>query len=435
MEKEAVELYRKFILVEKVRLLMLQRYYEGKHKILDKADRTTGKPDTKAVHNYARYITVTSKGYFMGKPVSYKVVDEANKDKFEPLRTYIGTDGEHVINSQHAENCSIFGRSYELMYINENKELKFKDMSPLNVVIKRDGTIENKILFAVIEISRQLIKDKTKVTLNVYDAVNVMVISFLEGEEETTIESTTPHYIEGVPVLEYGNNSRNMGDFEFGIVSLIDAYNDAQSTSIDDMKDFNDAYLMLKNMSGTGKDTIEDMKKQKVLLVDDDGDAKFITKDTNSSFTDSNKNRLNQDIHKFSMVPDLSDENFSGNLSGVAIKFKMFPLEQLRSDKEVYFKMSLSERIDKIIAYLKPINDLGITANDIDKVFTANLPANLSEVAQVITSLSGIVSQETLLSQLPFIKNPADEMEKIDAEMQNEIDSVNYYPTEEPATN
>ena len=53
---------------------------------------------------------------------------------------------------------------------------------------------------------------------------------------------------------------------------------------------------------------------------------------------------LKQDIHKFSMVPDLSDESFGGNLSGVAIKYKLLGFEQHIKNKERYFTRSLRER-------------------------------------------------------------------------------------------
>ena len=39
--------------------------------------------------------------------------------------------------------------------------------------------------------------------------------------------------------------------------------------------------------------------------------------------------RSRDDIHKFSMIPDLTDENFAANASGVAMKYKLFGLEQL----------------------------------------------------------------------------------------------------------
>ena len=53
------------------------------------------------------------------------------------------------------------------------------------------------------------------------------------------------------------------------------------------------------------------------------------------------KNRFNDEIHKFSSTPDLSDDFFSGNASGVAIKYKLYGTETLTAVKERYFKKGI----------------------------------------------------------------------------------------------
>ena len=53
---------------------------------------------------------------------------------------------------------------------------------------------------------------------------------------------------------------------------------------------------------------------------------------------------LAEDIHKFSMTPDFADERFAGNVSGVAIRYKLFCLEQKTRLKERWFTVGLRER-------------------------------------------------------------------------------------------
>jgi SPP1 family phage portal protein len=45
----------------------------------------------------------------------------------------------------------------------------------------------------------------------------------------------------------------------------------------------------------------------------------------------------------------------------------------------------------------------------IDILFRRNIPANLSEVATMVKQLEGIVSNETLLAQVPFVDDAAAE--------------------------
>ena len=47
---------------------------------------------------------------------------------------------------------------------------------------------------------------------------------------------------------------------------------------------------------------------------------------------------------------------------------------------------------------------------DIDIVFTRNLPIDLNETVNVINGLKDLVSDETLLTLLPFVKDPEKEL-------------------------
>ena len=51
----------------------------------------------------------------------------------------------------------------------------------------------------------------------------------------------------------------------------------------------------------------------------------------------------------------------------------------------------------------------------VDIIFTTTLPENALEVAQTINQLRGLVSDETLVSQLPFIQDASWEVEQAKA--------------------
>ena len=62
--------------------------------------------------------------------------------------------------------------------------------------------------------------------------------------------------------------------------------------------------------------------------------------------------------------------------------------------------------------------------------FSDSLPQNILELTQIIQNLSQDVSTETRLSLLPFIENPADEMEK-KADEEQEKNDEDYSKLEE----
>lgn len=73
----------------------------------------------------------------------------------------------------------------------------------------------------------------------------------------------------------------------------------------------------------------------RVMLLDDD-DARWLIKEVNDAWVENYKDRVRRDIHKFSYTPDMQDESFGNNLSGVSIRYKILAMEQIRSNKESY---------------------------------------------------------------------------------------------------
>lgn len=410
--KEALEA---FIKNELPNLQKMEDYYSGKHNILNKKNRTIDKEDAKLIHDYPGYITTIATAYFLGKPISYSLQDDKLKKDFEKLSEYLSTEEEQQENFEHSENCSIFGKSYELWYKNADNTIGNAVVDPRDCFILRDNTVKKEITAAVRWDKTKNKEDKWVYKLEVYDSTTVTTYEFLSDSDKKEVPNikgvTKLHGFNQVPIIEFLNNKRAFGDFK-KVVSLIDGYDEAASTSIDDMTDFTDALLVLTNVGGTDKETLKKIKEDKLMLIDDDGDAKWLIKQVNDSYAQNNKNRLNQDIHKFSMIPDMQDKEFSGNSSGVALGYKLLALEQLAAQKEMHFKKAINQRLQLMIDF----HNLKIKATDIQKVFTRNVPKNLVEAADTAQKLQGIVSHETILSILPFIEDAKGELEKIKAE-------------------
>ena len=117
-------------------------------------------------------------------------------------------------------------------------------------------------------------------------------------------------------------------------------------------------------------------------------------------------------------MPRLSDEQFAGNLSGVAIAYKLWGLEQVTAIKERKFKRGLQRRVELITNMLRNQSGAAYDYRDIDIQFRRNQPQNLPELADVVTKLSADLSRETRLKILPIVDNVQDEIDKLKAEDQ-----------------
>ncbi len=166
-----------------------------------------------------------------------------------------------------------------------------------------------------------------------------------------------------------------------------------------------------------GRTPAEQIRQEKMLyLPGEDVKVEYLTKSLTESDVEILKDSIKSDIHKFAMVPDLSDVNFAGNASGVAMRYKLFGLEQLTKVKERWFKEALQERMRLFTNFLAVKGQPKIDPDDVEIVFKRALPANEFELAQMVATLNGMVPQETLLAQLPFVNDPAQSAEEIKAE-------------------
>ena len=397
----------------------LQEYYLGEHTILKNGGADKGK-DNKLVNPYPKYITDFNTGFFMGQSVKYvaTAMDEDEDDKFlEEYQKVCNRNNETKENLTLAKTCSIKGEAYELLWIDDKAEVRFKAIEPDNAFLIYDMSIEDRVKFGVRYYSTK-IDNVTTTYVYLYDDKAMYLYTDESSNGVLKLEDVKPHPFGSVPLIHFKNNKELQGDFE-QVITLIDAYNREQSNTLNDMDQFSDAYLALVNYGDTNDEDIEGMKKRRVLLLDSDGDAKWVTKDVNDTWVENFKLRLNKDIHKFSFTPDFADESFGTNLPGVSLRLKLLTAEELRNTKEMYFRESLSKRMDLIASYLNIINNTEVIRNQIQMQFSDSLPQNVLELTQIVQNLSNDVSTETRLSLLPFIDSPADEMEKKEKEEQD----------------
>lgn len=397
------------------RLNKLNDYYKGEHDILKRnLERETQLPNNKLVANHAKYITDIAVGYVIGTPVKYDgtMIDDI---------TSAYKDIDIVSHDSELEkDLSIFGIGVELYFMTSDAipVPKVTVIDPRQIFLVVDDSVEYRSLFGVHYYAKRDI-DNAVIGWNivVYSETNrtKYTSSSLNGQDFTLIDQQ-PHYFGAVPVTEYWNNEEQQGDFEQQL-TLIDAYNTLQSDRVNDKEQLVDAILKIKGMS-LGDDeteasrTIRLLKKFKVLeMPGSDADADWLVKSLNETEVEVLKKAIKSDIHEFSMVPDLTDENFASNSSGVAMKYKLFGLEQLAVVKERYFVQGLRERL-KMFANILTVKGKAVDVSDVTIKMTRNLPENDITIDE-LCKLVGMVSNETLIALLPFIKDADEETKKV----------------------
>ena len=396
---------------EMPRLQKLEDYYLAKNEILKRQMVDTTKPNNRIANPYANYITDTLTGYFMGEPITYSAIDESIVEELNLIFEYNDEADENV---ELARSCSIFGIGYEMLYVDIDGNIRFKRLDAKECIPIYDDTVENELLYFIrYYLDKDIVTDKDFMWIEVIDKERTLRYKATNTGTNMELIEEIPHYFGMVPVAIYKNNEEEVGDFE-NVISLIDAYDKLESDSLNDFEYFCDAYLALIGFTADSEDVAE-MKENRVLLLDKDTDAKWLIKDEQDSTVENLKTRIDRDIHKFSKCPNLSDENFAANASGVAIKYKMVGTENLIAVKERKFKKGLQRRLE-LISIVQGIKLSDFDWRAIDIIFTRNLPTNDTEIASMVNTLSNIVSTETLLAQIPFVEDIQAEMERLEKE-------------------
>lgn len=409
------KLVTKFKQTELPRLKHLEDYYLGRHKILTRTMADINKPNNKVVSPYANYITDMFTGYFMGEPVNYGDADEE-------LKMIFNYNDEQDENSQLAKDCSVFGVGYEMLYVDRDGATRFKKIDPREIVIIEDDTIENEMLYAIrFYLVDDLILDSITSVVEVYTRDEIRTYAGSADYTGLTLQSVVPHFFSIVPFVEFKNNDDKIGDFEL-VISAIDAYDQLNADGLNDFEAFVDAYLTLTGVDATSDD-IATMKEQRVMLLPEGANAEWLIKNAQDTTVENMKTRLDKDIHKFSKCPALTDEDFAANASGVAMKYKVMGMENVASTKERKFKKGLQRRIEAI-ANILSLSDSGFDWRSVEIIFKRSLPVNTAEVADVVAKLRGLVSDYTLISQIPFVQDVDTEIDKLNEEKEDIISIV-----------
>lgn len=391
------------------RLQKLYEYYKGKTAICGRILADASKPNNKIVNPYASYITDTFTGYFLGEPITYTSKNEQLLARIDELYNY---NDEAAENAELAKDASIFGVAYELLYTDENADIRFKKIDAIKAIPIYDNTLEEDLLYFIRYYDNtDIMTNKTTTFVEVYSRE---WIRYYVDEYALEFVREVPHAFKGVPIIIYQNNEELLGDFE-NVISLIDAYDKITSDSVNDMEYFADCYLALYGMSGTEAEDIAAMKEQRVLLMETDAKAEWLTKQINDTYVENLKNRIDTQIHKFSRCPALTDADFAANASGVAMKYKLMGLETATSKKERAFKKALQRRLE-LICNVYSVMGTDFDYREIQMNFTRNIPSNLVEMADVISKIGHLLSEETQISLLPIEINATDELQKKQAE-------------------
>ena len=399
-------------------------YVEGKNPyILNK--EVGKKPDNRIPVPLAKMAVEDMAGYAgrSGDIVTdYELVAADETEQEDPFIEYMRSmdayNKEPIETSELYEECLIQGESYEIWWESDELELdaglmtaEYKIVPAGSVYLKYTDTIKKKLEYAV-----YFSGDDKEQRADVYYPLYQEIWTKVGSEGWFKAEEDIEHPYTTVPVNVFQGNRRSSPLFA-AEKPLIDAYDEMISKSLNEVDRFNAAIALFGDT--VDSEFVQKFSEGLISVIHELGEAertdlpRYLEKNFGGvdGFYNNLADRLIRDFHKSIKIPDMSDESFAGDASGIAIAFKLIGMEFKASQIETYFNQGLVRRLS-FYADIYNASTANIEVGDYKATVKAsrNVPMDIKAKAEVAQILANLVSEETLLKFLP--KSIVDDVEK-----------------------
>ena len=408
--EKIITFIQKFVQYESPRLEKYFNYYEGNQAILRKMVNDPTKPCNRIVTNYCYTIVGNYQGYLTGQDITY-----TSPNDISAIVDILSYNDVRTEDSELLKQALIYGRSFEINYIDEDGKQRFKVLDTRQCIPVYDNTLNQNLLCVIRFYPIDQFDVSNGYNVDIYYTDRIEHYTMNTGFTTLRFIGEEQHFYHQVPVTVFSLNPEEKSIFD-KIMGLQDAYNTLLSSEVDDFEAFCDAYLVLKNVTATADDVAE-MKEKRVIVLPYaaqgvDPDASFLNKNISDTQIENMLTNIDEQIHKISNSPDFTDEAF-GTSSGVAMKYKLLGFENTAGAIAANMTKALQKRLELICEILNLTSGEQMW-RDVEITFTRNLPVDLAETANLVNTLKGTVSDRTLLSLLPFVSDIDKELEMVE---------------------
>lgn len=451
------ELLTKFIADDSIcpeKLFMLEsdKYFDVKNTnimnrkkmmmLVDEDDTPYLKPDyskanNKAKHSYLQELVNQCTNYLAGKPMKIEYKKEIKEDDKDLIDNELYRDNNFLgFLQKNIKNIQLYGKSFMRIVLDDEKK-KFLVYDPKEIImfyndfdepilairyftkpeLQKDGKTIKDVKYA--EVFNETSKDtwscnkkgkweKTGAREFVY--ANKVVFKDEKGDEVKT--DITSKDIPVFPIIEWRFNDDCVPTLA-NIKDFIDLQDMNLSDLANNVEDIQDAIWILENYNGQNlKEFMEDLKVKKAIKVGAGGNARSETVQIPIEARSKLYDLCNKNIYKFGFGINFSERDSLGNVTGVALKWSYAPLEEKANSIE----NNGQEALNNFFNILFSLMGLDYDSNDVEFIFDRTMIANEQEQTSTVMSASSQLSQRTILSNLPMVKDVDDEIEQLNEE-------------------
>lgn len=441
---------------EKLEMKDGTNYYEKKHKILDHNfkrfyDGNVWKEVTDAADNripkaWHNLLVDQKTDYIVGNPISFKVKDSDQNEKqkeFEQLITdeldiYFGE-----VASEWIIGASNKGLEWIHPFVNSKGEFDYVIISAEQIIPDYDDQTKTNLISVMryypvdyMDTDNNL---KQKIRVEIWDAYKVSF--YIEDPRtgnfyfDTEIgENPRPHWKEymstdsenkegrsweRVPFIPLFNNSKKINDLR-GIKAMIDSYDMISSKLSNDIEDIQEVIFNLKDYEGTDlAEFRRNVKIFKAIKTSGEGGVEKIEVSIPIEAVKGAMQALKRDIYLIGQGVDMSDDNFAGQFTGVALKHKFAGLDLKANKMITQLKLALREFMWFLVEDINNRQKSSYDYLQVQFVINKSLINNETEIIQNLNASRDIMSKRAIMAKHPYIDNVQQNIDELEEEVQS----------------
>jgi SPP1 family phage portal protein len=419
-------------------MLTGQKYYVGGHDILQRQRTAIGEDgelievtnlaNNRLVHAFVRKLVDQKVGYLLGKPLSIQTENATYQDLLndafdKSFLRLLKNLGKEAINK---------GKAWLHVYYDEEGRLSFKkipseeiiplwrdaDHTKLDAVIRvyevevyegTDRKIVTKVEFWDTSGVRRYVLDSGGLVPDVEVGEEGSHFVVVQGEQEQGMNW------EKIPFIAFKYNDEELPLIQV-VKSLVDDYDAKTSDHANNLEDLPNSIYVLKNYDGQDLGEFRrNMSTYRAVKVmgDQGGGVDTLSIDIDTEATEKHLDRLRKDIYEFGRGVDTQSERFGGDKSGIALKFLYADLDMDANIMETEFQASLEQLLWFVNVHLANTGAGDFSKESVEFVFNRDILINETDAITNIKNSVGILSDETLVAQHPWVTDVQEELDRI----------------------
>jgi SPP1 family phage portal protein len=432
------------------RMIDGEKYYEGDHDILSRVRTVIGEngeleevknlPNNRIVDNQYKKMVDQKNNYLLGQPFSIQCDNEQyvtllkqvfNK-KFQRLLKSVGED---------SLNCGI---GWIFVHYNEHGEITFKRLKPFEVIpLWKDA--EHTVLDGAIRIYEVIAyegkEEKVVQKVEIYDDKGITFFEMGDGGSLIPVEPYAQNYFtitseDGteigynwtkIPLIPFKYNNKEIPLIKM-VKPLQDGLNTIESNFQNAMEeDTRNTILVLVNYDGQNlgefRRNLAQYGAVKVKTVDGaGGDLKTLQVEVNSENYKAILEIFKKAIIENAMGYDAKDDRLTGNPNQMNIQSMYSDIDLDANGMETEYQASFEDLLWFINCHFANTGMGDFEGEDLEIIFNRDILISEGEIIDNIGKSVGILSDETIIAQHPWVDDVQSEIDRVKKQKEEEME-------------